>query len=84
MNPAIGVLFTSASSGALLAGAGEGVTSTSSRRQKSRLVARLPLLHDPAVDGFDVEPPVAAHVKGRDLTMFQQPVDRGRMHLQIS
>ena len=50
---------------------------------RSRLVARLLLLSDPVVDGFDVEAPVAANAKRRNLILPQEPVNRGRMHVQI-
>jgi hypothetical protein len=42
------------------------------------------VLRDGESGRVDVEAPIAAHVKGRDLIVFQQPVDRGRMHLQVS
>jgi hypothetical protein len=40
---------------------------------ESRPMARLPLVQDPVVDGFDVEAPVTARVKGRNLSVLQQP-----------
>jgi RNA polymerase sigma-70 factor (ECF subfamily) len=42
------------------------------------------LLQDPVVDGFDVEAPVTADVKGRNLIVPHQPVDRAWMHVQVS
>jgi len=48
-------------------------------------MAPAPLLPQaPAVDGFDVEAPVTADVKGRNLITLQQPVNRPWMHVQIS
>src|SRR6202051_653638 len=50
---------------------------------RGRLIARLSLLQAPVVDGFDVEAPVAAHMKCRNLMLLQQLVDRGWMHVQV-
>jgi hypothetical protein len=47
------------------------------------LIARLSLLQAPVVDGLDVEAPVAAHVKCRNLMLLQQLVDRGWMNVQV-
>jgi len=41
------------------------------------------LLQAPAVNRFDVESPVAAHLKRRYLTLLQELVDRGGMHVQV-
>ena len=49
-------------------------------RATRRSSPRAFLLQAPAVDGFDVEPPVATHLKRRYLLLLQQPVDRGRVH----
>jgi hypothetical protein len=41
------------------------------------------LLQDPVIDGFDVEAPITADVKGRNLIAPHQPVDGARMTVQI-
>ena len=48
-----------------------------------RSTAEFPLRQAPVVDRLDVEAPVAAHTKRRNLMTLQQPVDRTWMHVQV-
>jgi hypothetical protein len=51
---------------------------------RDRLLVRLLLIQAPTVDVFDVESPIATHVKRRNLIALHQTVDRGWMHAQVS
>ena len=41
------------------------------------------MLQEPAVDGFDIEAPIATHVERWNLALLQKPINRALMDVQI-
>jgi hypothetical protein len=40
-------------------------------------------VESPAVDLFQIEAPISAELERRDLPVFQQPIQRGRMNVEV-